>query len=216
MKYSAIIFDWDGVLGMTLHLWLDGYRSELKKLGFSYSDEIITKDFFYERDKKASKKYPEIDFYTFFQQVLKYMNSHVSSLKTYTGAHDILEKLQKNNINLTLVSSSPRKLLKESLKQTNLDNFFSTIVSGDDVMRHKPAPDSFLNIIEIAKLNPKTTLILGDSYTDIIAAKAAGIDSCLFLPPENKIFYDFDKLKKTNPTYCVENLQDFAEMVINM
>ncbi len=215
MKYSAIIFDWDGVLGMTLHLWLDGYRSELKKLGFTYSDRVIIDDIFYEQDK-ASKKYPEIDFDIFLQEVHKYLKSHVSSLKTYTDAHDALEKLQKNNITLTLVSSSQRKLLKESLKQTGLDKFFLTMVADDGVMRRKPAPDPFLNIIEIAKLNPETTLILGDSYADIVAAKAANIDSCLFLPPENKIFYDFNKLKKTNPTYCVENLQDFAEMVINM
>ncbi len=213
MKYSAVIFDWDGVLGMTLHLWLDGYRSELQKLGFNYSDKVIIEDLFYEQ-YKASKKYPKIDFEIFLQQVHKYVINHVPSLKTYTGAYDALEKLQKNNITLTLVSSSSRKLVKAGLKQTNLDKFFSTIVAGDGAMRHKPAPDPFLNITEIAKLNPKTTLIVGDSHADIIAAKAAGIDSCLFLPPENKIFYDFNKLKELNPTYCVEILKDFTNIVV--
>ena len=43
------------------------------------------------------------------------MASHASTLPMYEGVHDTLEKLQKNNITLTLVSSSPRKLLKEEL-----------------------------------------------------------------------------------------------------
>ena len=215
MKYSAIIFDWDGTLGMTLHLWLDAYKYELKNLGIELSDQTIIEDFFYEH-KKTAVKYPTIEFDPYMKNVHKYMVSHVPLMQLYSGVHETLEKLREKGIILTLVSSSPRKLLEEVLELTGLSKFFSAISGFDDTMKHKPDPEPFLYIIEIAKLNPKTTLILGDSYTDIIAAKAAGIDPCLFLPPENKIFYDFDKLKKTNPTYCVENLKDFADMIINL
>lgn len=134
--------------------------------------------------------------------------------KIYTGTREALEKLRDNNIILTLVSSSPRKLIKEVLELNDLARFFSAVSGFDDIMKHKPDPEPFLNMIEVAKLNPKTTIILGDSPHDITAAKAAGINSCLFLPEENKIFYDFDKLKKTNPTYCVESLKEFTDIVI--
>jgi len=214
MKYSSVIFDWDGTLGMTLHLWLNGYKSELKKLGFEFSDEVIIRDFFYEHSKTALK-YPDIDFDIFITKVREYMINHVSSMKMYSGVHEVLEKLQKNNITLTLVSSSPRKLIKEVLELNDLAKFFPVFSGFDDIMKHKPDPEPFLNIIEIAKLDPKTTIIIGDSPHDITAAKAAGIDSCLFLPPENKIFYDFNKLKKSNPTYSIENLKDFTDIVIN-
>ncbi len=211
---KAVIFDWDGTLGMTLHLWLEGYRNELQKLGFNFSDKVIVDDFFYEHDK-ATIKYPSFDFSIFVQDVYKYMKTHVSSLKTYAGTIEMLEKLQADGITLTLVSSSPRKLLKEALEQTKLEKFFSAIVAGDDVMKHKPDPEPFLNVIEIAKLDIKTTIILGDSRNDIIAAHAAGIRSCLFLPPENKIFYDYNELKKTKPTYCAESLEEFTKIITN-
>src|ERR1035437_8967967 len=178
MKYSSVIFDWDGTLGMTLHLWLDGYRNELEKLGFHYSDKVIVDDFFYEH-VKAKVKYPDIDFKTFVPPVYKYVNSHISSLK-----------------------------------QADILKFFSVIVSGDDVKKHKPDPEPFEQIIEIAKISPKDSIVLGDSHTDILAAKAAGLDSCLFLPFENKIFYDFTKLMESNPTYSVENLKDFADLIL--
>lgn len=214
MKYSSVIFDWDGTLGMTLHLWLLAYKSELIKLGYDLSDEVIIADFFYEREK-IFNKYPDINFDTFMIEVQNYMTSHVPQMKLYADARESLEKLKDNNITLTLVSSSPRKLLEEVLKLNNLTKFFSTISGFDDIIKHKPDPEPFLNIIEIAKLDPKTTITIGDSSHDVIAAKAAGLDSCLFLPKENKLFYDFNKLKESNPTYCVENLKEFVTIVLS-
>jgi len=212
MKFSAVIFDWDGTLGKTLHLWLTGYRIELEKLGFFLSDEIIIRDFFYEHDK-ASIKYPTINFELLVKGVHTYINNNINSLGTYTGARAALEQLQSSGISLALVSSSPRKILKEALEDTGLTQFFPTIVSGDDIMRHKPDPEPFEQAIEVGHFDRGTTLILGDSYSDIIAAKATKIESCLFLPSDNRLFYDFDELKKTEPTYCVETLESFANLV---
>src|SRR3989338_7024016 len=195
MKYSAVIFDWDGTLGMTLHIWLEAYKTELKNLGIELADKTIVEDFFYEH-KKTIVKYPHIDFDPYIAKVRKYMISNVPLMKLYSGVHETLDRLQKSGIVLTLVSSSPRKLLEEVLEITNLSKFFTTISGFDDTMKHKPDPGPFLYIVEVAKLDPKHTIVLGDSPHDIIAAKSAGLDSCLFLPPENKIFYDFEKLKK--------------------
>jgi len=200
---------------MTLHIWLEAYRSELKNLGIELSDQTIIKDFFYEH-KNTILKYPDIDFDPYIENVRKYMVSHVPLMQLYSGVHETLKKLREKGITLTLVSSSPRRLLEEVLELTGLSKFFSAISGFDDIMKHKPDPEPFLYIIEVAKLNPKTTLIIGDSYADIVAAKAAGVDSCLFLPLENKIFYDFNKLKETNPTYFVESLKEFADMVVNL
>ncbi|MFA6520231.1 MAG: HAD family hydrolase [Candidatus Paceibacterota bacterium] len=214
MKYSAVIFDWDGTLGMTLHIWMDAYKSGLKNLGIELPDEVIIRDFFYEHNKTAAK-YPNIDIDLYVENVRKYMVSHVPFMKLYEGVHETLEKLQKNNITLTLVSSSPRKLIEEVLELTELTKYFKAISGFDDIMKHKPDPAPFLYIIEVAKLDPKTTIIIGDSPHDITAAKAAGLDSCLFLPSDNKIFYDFDQILKTNPNYSVQSLEAFAELILN-
>jgi len=213
MKYSAVIFDWDGTLGMTLHLWLEAYKSELKNIGIELSDKTIVEDFFYEHDKTRAK-YPHIDFKPYMEKIRQYMTSHVPHMKLYPDAHQVLEKLQKSGITLTLVSSSPRKLLEKVLELNGLSKFFSAISGFDDIMKHKPDPEVFLYMIEVGKLDPAETLILGDSYTDVLAAKAAGIDSCLFIPRENKIFYDFEVLKTYNPTYVVETLKNFSNIVL--
>ena len=122
---------------MTLHIWLDAYKNELKKLGYNLSNEIIIADFFYEHSK-TTIKYPEIDFENFISKIRAYMISHISHMALYEGVIPTLQKLKENNITLTLVSSSPRKLLEEVLKLNKLDGFFSTVSGFDDIMKHKP------------------------------------------------------------------------------
>lgn len=199
---------------MTLHLWMEGYRTELRKLGLEFTDKEIVDDFFYEHDK-AAIKYPQVNFDIFPSQVREYVITQIPSIKLYEGVKEALETLKENNITLTLVSSSSRRMLKDSLKCTGLNDFFPVMLGFDDVMEHKPNPKAFLEIIEIAKVDPKTTIIIGDSRTDIMASKSAGLDSCLFLPPENKIFYDFEKFKESGPTYVVESLKDFVKIVLS-
>ncbi len=213
MKITSIIFDWDGTIAKTLHLWLAGYRLELEKLGYSFTDDVIVRDFFYEHDK-AVLKYPDINFDNYVKAVHDYVVSHVPTLELYPNTLSSLEKLQVHGVTLTLVSSSPRKLLIEGLKQTGLEKFFNVIVSGDDVMRHKPDPEPFEQVIEIAKLSKAQTIIIGDSHNDIIASKAAGVASALFTPKENQLFYDFEKLKQENPTYCFEDMSHFVDMIV--
>jgi len=41
-----IIFDWDGTLAKTLHLWLAGYRIGLESQQHTFPDSIIARDFF--------------------------------------------------------------------------------------------------------------------------------------------------------------------------
>src|SRR6267154_575797 len=97
MKYSSVIFDWDGTLGKTLHLWLEAYRNELKNLGHIYPDEVIVRDFFNEHDRTALK-YPQLDFPIFLQKVHDNMNNHVSNLGLYSNSREVLEILKENGV----------------------------------------------------------------------------------------------------------------------
>ena len=51
------------------------------------------------------------------------------------------------------------------------------IVSGDDAARPKPYPDTLLQACEIAGSRPELCLYVGDAERDIIAGKAAGMQT---------------------------------------
>ncbi len=173
MEIKNIIFDWDGTLGMTLHLWLAGYRESLEEQGHTIPDSIIARDFFYEHDK-GQLKYPDVDFVKLVDNTRAYVFSHLDDLELYEGTKDTVITLYEQGIKLALVSSSSRKLLEKGLSLHGLDKYFSSIISGDDITKHKPDPEAFNQTFAAIDALPEETLIIGDAKTDIMLPHTEG------------------------------------------
>lgn len=202
-----IIFDWDGTLAKTLHLWLAGYRIGLESQQHTFPDSIIARDFFYDHDE-GQKKYPDIKFDLLFEVAHSHVHTNLSDLELYPNVSETLSKLKEKGILLSLVSSSPRRLLEAGLNVHNLDSYFISIIAGDDVMKRKPDPESFLQTLNIINTLPEKTLIIGDAKSDIAAGKTAGTQTCIFMPAENALFYDFDTLKHSDADFQITKLSE--------
>lgn len=68
--------------------------------------------------------------------------------------------------------------------------YFCTSLESDNDTRRKPNPEMIYEAIERFDANPDNTYILGDSNTDILAGKQAGINTIL-INAENKSNADF-------------------------
>ena len=213
MKIKSIIFDWDGTLGMTLHLWLAGYRESLEKQGHTILDSIIARDFFYEHDK-GQLKYPDVDFVKLVDDTRAYVFSHLDDLKLYEQAKETVVVLHEQGIKLALVSSSSRKLLEKGLSLYGLEKYFSSIISGDDITKHKPDPEAFNQTFEAIDALPEETLIIGDAKTDIIVGKTTNTITCLFTPEANRMFYDFDVLRATEPDHIIAAQKELVDIIV--
>ena len=73
-----------------------------------------------------------------------------------------------------LATNSSAINASECLSFAKLDHVFSTIISRDDVLNGKPAPDIFLKAADILNIPIQQCLILEDSHAGIVAAKTAG------------------------------------------
>ena len=61
-----------------------------------------------------------------------------------------------------------------TIKHYKLKKYFKAIVTVDDVKRGKPAPDMVIKACRILKVNPKNTILIGDSKNDMAAGRRAG------------------------------------------
>ena len=66
-------------------------------------------------------------------------------------------------------------------------------------------------IMDKMNLKKEEAAYLGDSDTDIQAAKAAGIRSIAVTWG----FYPKEKLKKENPDFIVDNVEELKEVILN-
>ena len=64
-------------------------------------------------------------------------------------------------------TGSTREHAAHILRQTGLDAFISVLVSADDVVNHKPHPDTFLKGGRTAHANPANCLVFEDTWIGI-------------------------------------------------
>ena len=88
--------------------------------------------------------------------------------------HECLEILSEAGFVMAIASSSYLSTIERNLRESDTADYFSAIVSGDQITNGKPAPDIFLRTAERIGLNPEDCYIIEDSLNGIRAAHAAG------------------------------------------
>lgn len=95
--------------------------------------------------------------------------------KVYPGVLAGLQKLREAGwTKLGVVTNKPHDAALEVLEKLGLRRFFSAVAGGGEVPL-KPAPDGCLALLRQFGATPGESIMLGDHYTDLAAAKGAGM-----------------------------------------
>ncbi|MFZ5632380.1 MAG: HAD family hydrolase [Bacillota bacterium] len=101
------------------------------------------------------------------------------------GLHDLLGLL-KGEYKIALVSNVGKKGLNEALLKFGLENSFGLVVTRNDVQMLKPSGEGLLKAIEWARVRKENVIHIGDSLSDIYAARNTGVKTGIVLGGENK------------------------------
>src|SRR5206468_11555521 len=86
------------------------------------------------------------------------------------GAVELVRRL-RGRIPLGLASNSPRYLVDAALQSSGFADAFGAVVSSEDVVHHKPAPDLYLLACERLVVVPADALALEDTAPGIVPAQ---------------------------------------------
>ncbi len=92
----------------------------------------------------------------------------------YDGVVEGLAYLQSAGYRLGCVTNKASQFTLPLLKTLGLYDLFEIIISGDTLPRKKPDPLPLLHAAEKLGVTPAESLMLGDSMSDVKAARAAG------------------------------------------
>ncbi|MFT5721561.1 MAG: phosphoglycolate phosphatase [Motiliproteus sp.] len=93
----------------------------------------------------------------------------------YPGVRSCLDQLAERGIRLALVTNKPERFLGSLLDELELAPYFERVLGGDSLAHKKPHPLPLLHCIEHLGSGAARTLMVGDSATDVQAARAAGV-----------------------------------------
>ena len=176
----GVIFDLDGVLVDTGWAHRQSWFDLAEKEGFIMSDEFFYRTFGMQNymiiPMVTGRDLPcdEVDRMADWKEQ-RYRQIIADHLEPSDGAKDLLDDLRDSGFLTAVGSSAPRANLDLVLDRVNLRDCFDACVSGEQVTRGKPAPDTFLKAAEQLKLPPGCCAVVEDAVQGVEAGKAAGM-----------------------------------------
>ena len=143
----------------------------------------------------------------------------IEQVKLVDGAGELLEELSNIKCIKAVVSGSSRKEAIHMIdKMIGIENF-DIIITGDDVTKGKPDPESFTKAIETAKVHNKDALIVENSPFGITAANRADVRYIITLnntPLTIDDFYHFlpIPIKTKLKDYIFENTKSIRDFIL--
>ena len=176
-KFLCIVFDVDGTLTQTNELIFASFNFVANKyLGKSYTSQEITAMFgppdevaIMNLVGKDNAEVALIDFLDF------YKSNHTSMAKLYDGVDKLLNYLKQKGILLAVFTGKGRLSAMITLEELGIKKYFDLIVSGSDVVNHKPSSEGIQKVVDYFGLEKDKVLMVGDGVADIKAAHEAGV-----------------------------------------
>jgi phosphoglycolate phosphatase len=99
---------------------------------------------------------------------------NVTESKPYPHVLEGLQALKSAGYTLACVTNKPASFTLPLLEANHLMPYFALVVSGDTLAKKKPDPDQLFYICEKLGIPATEALLIGDSKTDVAAARNAG------------------------------------------
>lgn len=176
--YSAIFFDMDGLLINSEPLWLESETEMMAAFDYQWleSDQAaclggpLDRVGNYMSSLIGGKK----DGHSLMLEIIERMvEKFKGDLPLMPGALNLIKDLRAHDVELTLVSASPRSLVDAALANFEV-NPFSRSISSNDVKVTKPDPEGYLLAASSGGHDISDCLIFEDSLTGVTAANASG------------------------------------------
>ena len=190
---KAVLFDFNGVIinDEPIHQELINeillgenllpLGSEFAELCLGRSDRVCLRDVLTRRGRQVTEEY-----------LTKLINKKASlyrerlekleKIPIYEEIYSFLKRVKARDLQIGLVTGAIRSEVESILQRVGLGDYFSVIVTGDEISTSKPQPDGYLLAVERfnrwnfnLQLQPWECLVIEDTFVGCEAAKRAGM-----------------------------------------
>ncbi|MCP4932642.1 MAG: phosphoglycolate phosphatase [bacterium] len=110
------------------------------------------------------------------ERFIAHYSDHIAvNSRPFPGVIKLLDQLSARGTPMGICTNKREDLSKQLLKCLHLDHYFSAIIGVDTLAVKKPHPEHITGTIEALGGSSAHAIMIGDSETDIKAAKAANI-----------------------------------------
>jgi len=189
---KAIIFDMDGTLVSSLPVIFHCENEISRKyLKTSLTLEDVISKFgppAHTIIKEMTRSLPDSVQSRAVSDYYECYRTHVSSRGlVFPGITELLVKIKRSGRRLALFTGVEKNMMEYTLNPFKLVDFFRVRITADDIQKSKPDPEGINLALSRINASAKESMYIGDSPSDIIAGKRAGVlTGAALWSPENR------------------------------
>jgi beta-phosphoglucomutase family hydrolase len=178
--FAGYIFDLDGTLVDTMPLHFRAWDAAMRHAGLQCP---LDEDLFYSLGGVPTRRVAEliaehyrltIDPDAVFHHKESLFKQLQADARLIAPVVEIARRVARTHP-VAIASGGPREIVARSLELSGLAPLFQVVISADDVVHGKPAPDMFLLAARRMGVAPEKCLVFEDAEPGMRAAEAAGM-----------------------------------------
>ena len=176
---TNVIFDLDGVVVDSHAAHMRTWKTFLLSLGKSVSDADLN---FVRQGRKKQEilrfflgELPDDQVQAHCHAKDLLFRKEAYRITMLPGVQALLEDLKRAGIPVALASCGGSARVHHLLSRLRIREYFTVVVTGDDVRFGKPDPEIFHKVTREMHVHPAESIVFEDSVSGIQAAKAAGM-----------------------------------------
>ena len=218
-RYSAVLFDCDGVLVDSEQITNTVLRGMLHRLGWQISEEGCIRLFV---GRALKDEWAVIEEHTGFVITDGWLGEFRSrrnaalqaNLRAIDGAADAVAEVSAMfGDRIACVTGADRGKVEMQLSITGLDRWFGDrVFSGMEVPRSKPAPDVYLAAARALGIKPVNALVVEDSVAGVTAGVCTGATVFGFAP-ESPTHTAPEVLREAGASVTFTHMSELAALI---
>jgi HAD superfamily hydrolase (TIGR01509 family) len=183
----AVLFDMDGTVVDSEHLWADAMKLIAADLGGTLTEQALARTTGLSVPASVDLMLTELGSdlppeQATTQLLERTAEVFAAELMWQPGAQELVDALRAEGVTTALVTNSPRVVVDVAMQRLG-GHRFDLAVCGDEVAVHKPDPEPYLTAMRMLGVPVEHCLAVEDSPSGTAAAVAAGVP-VLVVPSE--------------------------------
>ena len=179
-EVKAVIWDMDGVIADTAQYHLKGWQMVFQKRGANYTEEDFRRNTGKRSDtivrEVLGEKIAQGEIIAIIREKDENFRQLMGqNIRPFPGVLKLITSLKEHKFKIAIASSAPMdniQLITQSLK---IHNRFDAIISGWEVTKGKPDPQTFLLAAEKLGVEAEDCIVIEDAISGVTASRRAGM-----------------------------------------
>lgn len=173
--YQLVIFDVDGTLIDTAPAVALCYQ----QLFFEeFGRHLTSEEFFQDYTLPTNKRLENLAFKDVEEAANRlhtYLMRAYCNVQPFNDILNVLDFLSNRNITMGIVTARSKNEVENDPCLKSFISRFKHVICADDTIKHKPDADPILELMKRAGAEKNETIYIGDTFSDYMCAKNAGV-----------------------------------------